>query len=71
MEWIERLNQSLDYIEANLYGKISYEEAAKIACCSVFHYQRMFSYIAEIPLSEYIRRRKMTAAAFDLQTYSL
>ncbi|MGE4485084.1 MAG: GyrI-like domain-containing protein, partial [Oscillospiraceae bacterium] len=39
-----------------------------IACCSVFHYQRMFSYIAGIPLGEYIRRRRMTEAAFDLQT---
>lgn len=68
MEWLERLNQSLDYLEKNLSGTISYEFAAKIACCSVFHYQRMFSYIAGIPLGEYIRRRRMTEAAFDLQT---
>ena len=67
MEWLERLNQSLDYMEENLSGTISYERAAQIACCSVFHYQRMFSYIAGVPLSEYIRRRRMTEAAFDLQ----
>jgi len=68
MDWLERLNQSLDYMEENLSGTISYERAAQIACCSVFHYQRMFSYIAGIPLGEYIRRRRMTEAAFDLQT---
>ena len=68
MEWLERLNQSLDYLEENLSGTISYERAAQIACCSAFHYQRMFSYIAGIPLGEYIRRRRMTEAAFDLQT---
>ncbi|WP_410772608.1 GyrI-like domain-containing protein [Fontibacillus sp. BL9] len=68
MEWIERLNQALEYIEDNLGSKIDYEKAARIACCSSFHFQRMFSYIAGIPLSEYIRRRRMTAAAFDLQT---
>lgn len=68
MEWIERLNLSVNYIEENLSSEISYESAAKIACCSSFHYQRMFSYIAGVPLSEYIRRRRMTAAAFDLQT---
>ena len=28
---------------------------------------RMFSYIAGVPLSEYLRRRRMTLAAFDLQ----
>lgn len=71
MDWIERLNRSLDYMEENLDGEISYERAAQIACCSVFHYQRMFSYIAGIPLGEYLRRRRMTEAAFDLQTGGL
>ncbi len=68
MEWLQRLNESIRYIEENLAGDIGYDQAAKIACCSTFHYQRMFSYIAGIPLSEYIRRRRMTAAAFDLQS---
>lgn len=67
MEWLERLNQSVGYLEENLAGTIRYERAAQIACCSVFHFQRMFSYIAGIPLSEYIRRRRMTEAAFELQ----
>lgn len=67
MEWIERLNHAVDYIEQNLCAQIDYEQAAKIACCSSFHFQRMFSYIAGIPLAEYIRRRRMTSAAFDLQ----
>jgi AraC family transcriptional regulator len=35
-----------------------------------FHFQRMFSYLAEVPLGEYIRRRKMTKAAADLQSGS-
>lgn len=68
MEWVERLNQSINYIEENLDGTINYDEAARIACCSTFHFQRMFSYIAGIPLSEYIRRRRMTTAAFTLQS---
>lgn len=67
MEWISRLNEAVEYIEANLDKEISYEKAAQIACCSTFHFQRMFSYIADVPLAEYIRRRRMTLAAFDLQ----
>lgn len=67
MDWLSKLNESLEYIESHLASEISYEAAAKIACCSTFHYQRMFSYIAGVSLSEYIRRRRMTAAAFDLQ----
>ncbi len=41
MEWLERLNKSVDYIENNLADEISYERAAQIACCSTYHYQRM------------------------------
>jgi AraC family transcriptional regulator len=67
MEWLKQLSQSIDYIENNLAGDISYDEAAKIACCSTYYFQRMFSYVAGIPLSEYIRRRRMTKAAFELQ----
>lgn len=67
MEWIERLNQSMNYIEEHLTDEISYDELGKIACCSAFHFQRMFAYMAGVPLSEYIRRRKMSLAAVDLQ----
>lgn len=67
MKWLTQLSKAIEYIESNLTGEISYAEASKIACCSTYYFQRMFSYVAEIPLSEYIRRRKMTQAAFDLQ----
>lgn len=67
MEWLKKISQAIDYIESNLTDDISYDEAAEIACCSTYYFERMFSYIAGISLSEYIRRRRMTAAAFDLQ----
>ncbi|WP_406241807.1 effector binding domain-containing protein [Tissierella carlieri] len=67
MEWIERLNSAISYIEEHLEDEVNYEQIAKIACCSTFHFQRMFSYIANVPLGEYIRRRRMTMAAVDLQ----
>jgi len=68
MRWLNNLNDALQYIEANLDGEIDLNQAAKIAYCSVFHFQRIFPYLADIPLSEYIRRRRMTKAAFELQT---
>ncbi len=67
MEWIERLNKTISYIEEHLTEEISYDELARIACCSTYHFQRMFAYMASIPLSEYIRRRRMSLAAIDLQ----
>lgn len=68
MEWVDRLNQSIDHIEEHLTDEIDYEQLARIACCSAYHYQRMFTYMAGITLSEYIRRRKMSLAAVDLQS---
>lgn len=67
MEWIERLNHAIDYIEEHLTEEIEYEQLGRIACCSAYHFQRMFTYMAGVPLSEYIRRRKMSLAAVDLQ----
>lgn len=67
MEWIERLNKAISYIEDNLTDKIDYEELGRIACCSSYHFQRMFSYMAGMPLSEYIRKRRMSLAAVDIQ----
>ncbi len=71
MEWVERLNDAICYIEEHLTDKIDYEQLGRIACCSSYHFQRMFTYMAGIPLSEYIRRRRMSLAAVDLQGKSM
>ncbi|ACS99213.1 AraC family transcriptional regulator [Paenibacillus sp. JDR-2] len=67
MDWLQRMNLAVEYIEDNLEHDIDYEQIARIALCSVYQFQRMFSFVLEIPLSEYIRRRRLTLAAFDLQ----
>ncbi len=68
MEWIDRLNEAMDDIEKHLTDKVDYDRLSRIACCSSYHFQRMFAYMAGITLSEYIRRRKMSLAAVDLQS---
>ena len=68
MDWLDRMNRAMDYMETHLADEISYEEIARKACCSSYHFQRMFPFITGVPLSEYIRRRRLTLAAFDLQT---
>ena len=67
MEWLKHMNDALAYMEDNLDGEISIEKAAQLARCSQYHFQRMFSYIIGVPLLEYLRRRRLTKAAFDLQ----
>ena len=60
MEWLKNLSNAIEYIEDNLDKEISYEEAARIACCSTYYFQRLFSYVAGVSLSEYIRKRRMS-----------
>lgn len=67
MEWIKRLNSAVEYMEAHLLEKIDYEKVAEIANCPAYHFQRMFFYMTDISVSEYIRRRRMSLAAVDLQ----
>jgi AraC-like DNA-binding protein/SAM-dependent methyltransferase len=61
------MNQALDYIEDNLSSEIDYYVAAKIMNCSEWEFRRIFSFLAQIPLSEYIRRRRLSTAAIDIK----
>jgi AraC family transcriptional regulator len=71
MDWLEHMNSALDYIESHLTYTIEYKELAKIVCCSEYHFQRMFSFISGVTLSEYIRRRRLTLAAIELQSKNI
>ncbi len=42
MDWLERMNNALNYIENSLDEEIDYKEIAKAANCSEFHFSRMF-----------------------------
>ena len=67
MDNTKRVNMVLDYIEQRLCDEIDEEAVSKITCCSFQQFLRVFSYIAGISLQEYIRRRKLTAAAIELR----
>lgn len=63
---LERMNRALTYIEENLAGEIDFRQVEILALCSEYHFRRMFSFLAGVTLSEYIRRRRLTVAAFEL-----
>ena len=71
MELLERMNRAVEYIETNLTNKIGYEKVANEIGYSIHHFQRMFSFITDISMAEYVRRRRMTMAAFELQNSSM
>lgn len=67
MNVLENMNKALAYLEKNLTDEVDFQEVARRALCSEYHFKRMFSFLAGISLSEYIRRRRLTLAAFELQ----
>src|SRR5699024_8049973 len=67
MDWHKKMNAANNYIEDNLHETIDIWEAARLACCSEYHFRRMFSFVAGVPVSEYIRKRRLTIAAQELQ----
>ena len=67
MDWLTRMNAAVAYIEENLDSTIDYDELGKLACCSAHNFFRMFSFITDVSLAEYIRRRRLTLAALELQ----
>lgn len=66
MDSLERMNQALAYIEDNLADELDIKQVERLALCSEYHFRRMFSFLAGVSLSEYIRRRRLTLAAFEL-----
>jgi AraC family transcriptional regulator len=62
MNPLAQMNQAMEYLETNLTNEIDFERMAQIAGCSEYHFRRMFSYLAEMPLGEYVRRRRLALA---------
>ncbi|MGA5068143.1 GyrI-like domain-containing protein [Streptomyces exfoliatus] len=63
---LERLNQALDHIEERLRGDLEAAELARITMTSEYHFRRLFSALAGMPLSEYVRRRRLTVAGAEV-----
>ncbi|RKN50938.1 AraC family transcriptional regulator [Micromonospora endolithica] len=63
---LERLNQVMDHIERHLDEPVEVAELARIAATSEYHLRRLFSALAGIGLSEYIRRRRLTIACAEV-----
>ncbi|MEW1644088.1 AraC family transcriptional regulator [Streptomyces sp. NPDC091219] len=63
---LERLNEALNHLEAGLDREVDVTEAARIAAVSEYHFRRLFSALAGMPLPVYVRRRRMTLAAAEV-----
>jgi AraC family transcriptional regulator len=66
MDWQDRMNRAIAWIELHLTEEMEWEEAAREANCSLFHFLRMFEVIAGITAGDYVRRRRLSLAAMEL-----
>lgn len=67
MNWTQCLNRALGYIEAHLTDAISIDEVASQSYAASSHFQLVFHLVMGITVGEYIRNRRLTQAALELQ----
>ena len=67
MNIIKFFNQTIDYIETTLEDKIDEKKIVQLSGYSYPMFSRIFSILTDYSLSEYIRLRRLTKAAFDLR----
>ncbi|MFI6821268.1 GyrI-like domain-containing protein [Micromonospora sp. NPDC050187] len=63
---ISALNRLVDHVEKHLTEELDLDGLARKLGTTEYHLRRMFSSLAGMPVSEYVRRRRMTAAAADV-----
>lgn len=66
MDWISGIQRALNFTEEHMRENIDFEEVAKQAYSSQFHFQRIFTMLCGFSLGDYIRMRRLTLAAEDL-----
>ena len=65
---IQLIQQAICYMEEHILDDISYVEVARSLHMSSYNFHRTFSFIVGMTANEYIRNRRLTLAAQDLQT---
>ena len=67
MNYYERIQKSIDYIESNLENKIDINYAAQTAYMSLSNFYRIFFALTGHLVKEYIRLRRISLAAIELK----
>ena len=68
MNWVERMNAVIDRIEEMLTDDVRMDELARMIGMSPYHFQTVFACMTDLSVSEYVRRRRMSRAAAELQS---
>lgn len=66
MSWISMIQQAINYMEENLLEDITVEHISRKINISSYHFQKTFSILTGITISDYLRKRRLSLAAEDL-----
>ncbi|HEX2947475.1 MAG TPA: AraC family transcriptional regulator [Clostridia bacterium] len=66
MNYIELIQKTIDYIDENIQDEISVDALARVAGFSTYHYYRVFNSFVGLSVMEYVLRRKLQFALFEL-----
>ena len=67
MSWVEKIQEAVEYIEANLLDSIDIESVGKAINYAPSSFQNLFSAITGYSIGEYIRFRRLSCAADELE----
>ncbi|MGJ4851544.1 helix-turn-helix transcriptional regulator [Bacillota bacterium Meth-B3] len=67
MNWINDIQNSINFIENNLLENISADDVSKHVHSSPDYFQRTFHIVTGLSVSEYIRNRRLTLAGEELK----
>ena len=71
MEWVDRMNSVIEYLEANPTEPVNTDTISRLMACPYAVFARSFAPISGLTLTEYVRRRRLSAAACELQSTDL
>ncbi len=66
VNYIELIQKTINYIDENIQEEISVDILAKIAGFSTYHYYRVFNSFMGLSVMEYVTKRKLQFALFEL-----
>jgi AraC family transcriptional regulator len=68
MSYYINLQEAINYIENNLENDLELEQISKVAGYSIPHFYRVFGAIVGCSVKEYVRRRRLSNAMFEVMT---
>ena len=65
------MNRMIDYIENNLDNEINFNQLSKITNTNIFILERIFMFLTNMTITEYIKKRRLSKAFEDIRNTNL